>query len=256
MNPFVSAPRLTADLDRLGVPHGGVVMVHASLRKLGPVEGGATGVLAALRQALGPTGTVLMVLSAIEVEGAPFDAAHTPVDTDDMGVLAEVFRQHPGVQVNDHAADRFGAWGPHAGFLLNPTPQDDYHGPGSVLARLVEADGCVLRLGANPDTVTLTHYAEYLAKLPNKRRVRRRYQRADVGEQWIESLDDTDGIAVWAHGDYFPQIFLDFVAAGRARVGPVGNCSAELLPARDFVRFAAHWLETNVVGAGRIDPIA
>ena len=111
----------------------------------------------------------------------------------------------------------------------------------------------MLRLGANPDTVTLTHYAEYVAKIPDKRRAKRRYVRADVGEQWIESLDDTDGIAVWAYGDYFPQIFFDFVAAGCARVGYVGNCSAELLPARGFVDFAVRWIETNLTGATRTD---
>ncbi|MEQ1508390.1 MAG: AAC(3) family N-acetyltransferase, partial [Myxococcota bacterium] len=220
------------------------LMVHASMRRVGPVDGGAAGVVEALREAVGPDGTLLMVLSA--VEDAPFDALRSPVDTEDMGVLAEVFRTFPGVRVNDHAADRFAALGRGALALLEPTPLHDYHGPGSVLERLTAAGGQVLRLGANPDTVTLTHYAEYLAQVPDKRRVRRRYVRADLGEQWIESLDDTDGIAVWSEGDYFPQIFLDYVASGDARVGPVGRCTAELLDAQGFVAHAVRWMEAHL----------
>jgi aminoglycoside N3'-acetyltransferase len=246
MSALVSARQLATGIGRIGVQDGGVVMVHASMRKLGPVDGGAETVLATLLESVGASGNLLMVLSADERD--PFDARTSPVDTKDMGILAEVFRRHPRTEVNDHAADRFAAIGPLAKELLNPTPLHDYHGPGSVLERLVRANGTVLRLGANPDTVTLTHYAEYLADLPSKTRVKRKYVRADIGEQWIESLDDSDGIAVWAHGDYFPQIFLDFVKAGHARVGPVGNCTAELLPARAFVDFAVQWMETNLVG--------
>jgi aminoglycoside N3'-acetyltransferase len=241
---LVDASSLVRDFRALGLTHGNVVMVHASMRKVGPVIGGAAAVLDALVEVIGPGGTILMVLSADEDE--PFDALQSPVDVEEMGILAEVFRTRAGVLVNDHAADRFAALGPKAPYLLNPTPLHDYHGPGSVLERLVAADGLVLRLGANPDTVTLTHYAEYLADVPNKIRVKRRYVRADIGEQWIESLDDTDGIAQWAHGDYFPQILIDFVQAGHARIGPVGNCRAELLRAQPFVHFAVDWMNRHL----------
>jgi aminoglycoside N3'-acetyltransferase len=226
-------------------------MIHASMRKLGPVEGGAEAVLETLLDVVGANGTLLMVLSA--VDGEPFDAATTPVDIAEMGVLAEVFRKHSKAKVNDHAADRFAAIGPLAEQLLHPSPLHHYHGPGSVLERLVQVEGKVLRLGANVDTVTLTHYAEYLANIPHKITAKRRYVRADVGEQWIESLDDSDGIAMWAHGDYFPQIFVDFVKAGGANVGLVGNCTAELLSARDFVDFAVRWMEQNLAGQNRTD---
>lgn len=244
----VNSPRrldeLTPQLRSLGVGPGDILMIHASLRRVGPVEGGAAGVIEALRAAIGPEGTLLMVLSA--VEDRPFDALRSPVDVGDMGVLAEVFRTYPGVSVNDHPADRFAALGPAALELLEPTPLHDYHGPGSVLERLTARGGKVLRLGANPDTVTLTHYAEYLAEVPNKVRVRRRYVRADTGEVWIESLDDSDGIATWDQGDYFPQIFLDYRATGAVRVGPVGACRAELFDAAPFVAYAVEWMNLHL----------
>lgn len=240
----VTCEVLTAQLRALGLAAGDIVMIHASMRRVGPVAQGAAGVIEALRQTVGAAGSLLMVLSAREDE--PFDARTSPVDVADMGVLAEVFRTFPGVQVNDHAADRFAALGPAAAFLLEPSPLHDYHGPGSVLERFAACGGKVLRLGANPDTITLTHHAEYLADVPSKRRVQRRYVRADIGEQWIDSLDDTDGIAQWSGGDYFLQIFLDYRASGAVQLGPVGRCSAELLDGKNFLGFAVRWMNEHL----------
>ena len=154
MNRPTSVADLVGQLHALGITAGDVLMVHASMRRVGAVERGAVGMVDALREAVGVRGTLLMVLSADESE--PFDALRSPVDIEDMGVLAELFRTYPGLAVNDHPADRFAAIGPAAARLLEPTPLHDYHGPGSVLERLTELGGRVLRLGANPDTVTLT----------------------------------------------------------------------------------------------------
>ena len=234
---------IVAQLAALGLRHGDIVMTHASLRRVGPIEGGAAALIEAQRAAVGAAGTLLMVLSATD---DTFDARTSPVDVTELGWLAETFRTHPGVVVSDHPASRFGALGIAAVALLEPTPLHDYYGPGSVLERFTNRGGKVLRLGANPDTVTLTHYAEYLADLPHKNRVRRRYVRADTGELWIDSLDDTDGIAKWQHGDYFPQILLDYRASGAVCGGEVGACDAELFDARDFVAFAVAWMNRRL----------
>lgn len=218
-------------------------MAHASLRKLGPVDGGASSLIDAILRVVGGRGTMLMVLGALE--GERFDALTTPAE-ESIGALAEAFRQRPETHVNDHAVARFGATGHHALRLLQETPLHDYYGPGSVLERFTDLDGVVLRLGSDLNTVTLTHWAEYLARLPAKRRVRRCYLRADTGEQWIESLDDSDGLVDWPAGDYFEELLKDYLATGRARVGSVGSCTAELLHAKDYVAFATRWLETNL----------
>ena len=244
MSTVIGIETLVEQLGALGLRPGDTVMTHASMRCVGPVQGGAKGLLEAQMAVVGADGTLLMVLSADEDE--PFDAETTPVDIEDMGILAEVFRTYPGVQVSDHPADRFGAIGRHAHSLLHPTPLHDYHGPGSPLERFTRLGGRVLRLGANPDTVTLTHYAEYLADVPDKIRARRKYVRADIGEVWIESLDDTDGIADWPHGDYFERIFLDYRSSGAVKTGLVGRCVAELFEAQDFVSFAVRWMNREL----------
>lgn len=241
---MITRETLTNELALLGVRHGMTLMVHASLRRVGPIEGGADALLDALFAALGPDGTLIMIMSADDDD--PFDAMTSVVAVEDLSVLAEVFRRRQVTQVNDHAAARYGVCGPQASYLLAPNPLHDYLGPGSLLERFTILGGFVLRLGANVDTITVTHWAEYQANVPNKRRVRIRYVRADIGEQWIESLDDTNGIVDWPGGDYFSQIWLDYLAAGYANAGPVGNCRAELFLAKHFVNYAVEWMETSL----------
>ena len=55
---------LTADLLRLGVARGDVLMVHASLRAVGPVNGGADALIAP-EAAVGPNGTLFKALGAL-----------------------------------------------------------------------------------------------------------------------------------------------------------------------------------------------
>lgn len=259
--PTRTSRDLAADLERLGVRKGQAAMVHASLRAIGPVEGGPQAVISALDIAVGPAGGLMMVLGATddwcwvnarpEAERAallanaePFDAAATPVEPD-VGHLAEAFRVHPGTAVTDHPEGRFAARGGLAAALLKDPPWNDYYGPGSPLERLCELEGAVLRLGADPDTVTLLHYAEYLASVADKRRALR-YRRVLGADgpviRTVSCLDDSDGIVAWAGEDYFKLILQDYLAAGRGVQDWVGGARSELLDARDLVAFGADWM--------------
>ena len=223
---------------------GSLLMVHASLRKIGSIEGGAIGLINAILDVIGHSGTLMMVLGA--EPDTRFDARESKVDVEEMGVLPEVFRTRPGVHINDHAAARYAAHGPLAAALLDSPPLHDYHGAGSPLERFADRGGRVLRLGADIDTVTLTHLAEYRADIPNKRRLRVRYDRADIGEQWIEGLDDAEGVAEWSGGDYFSQILLEFLENDQVSRGHVGQCTAELFETSVFVDFAVEWMERHM----------
>jgi aminoglycoside N3'-acetyltransferase len=259
---------LVGDLHRLGVRPGDRLMVHASLRRIGPVDGGASGVVAALDAALGPQGTWMMVYGAADehawvnqrpeperaalLAGAmPFDHLRTPV-LGEVGVLAEVMRVTPGTIVNNHPEGRFGARGRLAEQWLTDTPWDDYYGPGSPLERFVAAGGQVLRMGANPDTVTVLHHAEYLADVPDTRRVRRhRLVTTPEGPRIVvvECLDDEDGIVPddrQPTEDYFAVILREFLASHPYRAGTVGGAASELLDAAPLVRFAAAWMTEHL----------
>lgn len=256
---------LTRDLTTLGLRPGDCVMVHASLRAIGPVEGRAAGVVDALARAVGEAGTLLMVLgarddfawvnerpeserTALLANAEPFDALRTPAQSD-VGYLAEAFRTHPGTLVTDHPEGRFGARGARANELLENPPWDDYYGPDSALERLCRLGGRVLRLGADLETVTLLHYAEYLAPLRQKRRVRR-HRRVRRGESSaivsIECLDDEHGVVDYPAGDYFGFLLRDYLATGRARTGTVGSAASELIEANDLVEFAVGWMTAHL----------
>jgi aminoglycoside N3'-acetyltransferase len=170
----------------------------------------------------------------------------------EVGYLAEAFRVRPDTIVTDNPSGRFAARGARAAELLRDAPWDDYYGPDSPLDRLCKADGRVLRLGANPDTTTVLHYAEYLADVPGKRRVRRHYRvTGPKGPETraVESLDDEFGIVDWAGDDYFALILKAYLAGGRAAQGRVGNADAELIDALDIVEFGARWMNETLSGA-------
>lgn len=256
-----------SDLRRLGVQTSDLLMIHASLRSIGPVAGGADGLLEALVDTVGLDGTLLMVLGALDEkawvnerpeperarllgDAEPFDALATPANPD-VGTLAEVFRTRPGTLVSDHPEGRFAASGRLARHLTTDVPWNDYFGPGSPLERLVDAGGRVLRLGADPNTVTLLHYGEYLAPVPDKRRVRRhRKVREPRGSvvRVVECLDDSAGIVDYPSEDYFTSILHAYLATDRAACGLVGDANAELIDGGDIVRFAVRWMEANLGG--------
>jgi aminoglycoside N3'-acetyltransferase len=264
---LLSITALTDDLHRLGVRLGDTLMVHASLRAIGPLDGGPEALLDALEEAVGASGTLLMILGAeiaedwvnrlpeterlkLLAEAPPFDPAAAPV-FHEVGYFAEVFRKRPGALVTDNPSGRFGARGRLAAALLEDAPWHDYYGPGSPLDRFCRNGGRILRLGANLDTANALHYAEYLADVPNKRRVRRHYrcQGPHGGEtRAVECLDDEHGIVDWPGEDYFATILREYLAAGRARQGRVGQAPSELIEAADLVDFGTAWMTARFRG--------
>ena len=264
---MLSIAALTEDLRRLGVGPGDTLMVHASLRAIGPLEGGPETLLGALEQAVGAGGTLLMILGAeitqdwvnrlpeaerlkLLADAPPFDPAAAPV-FHEVGYFAEIFRERPGTLVTDNPSGRFGARGRLAEALLEDAPWHDYYGPGSPLDRLCRHGGRILRLGATPDTANVLHYAEYLADVPGKRRVRRHYRCEGphgVETRAVECLDDEHGIVDWPGEDYFATILRDYLATGRARQGRVGQAPSELIEAADLVDFGAAWMTAQFRG--------
>jgi aminoglycoside N3'-acetyltransferase len=249
------------DLHRLGVAAGDLLMVHASMRRVG---GEASDLVSAIDAAVGESGTWMMTLGALDewswvnerpeperaalLAGSPvFDPLTAPADPD-VGVLAEVFRSTPGTLVSDHPEGRFGARGRLAEELTSDVPWNDYYGPGSPLDRFVGHGGRVLRLGADVDTVTLLHWAESLAPITGKRRVRR--HRLVLGAQGVpevrvvDTLDDSDGIADYpgVEEDEFGAILRAYLATGEGGRGRVGGADAELIDGGQLVSFAVDWI--------------
>jgi aminoglycoside 3-N-acetyltransferase len=154
-------------------------------------------------------------------------------------------------QVSDHPEGRFAAAGPLAEALVRDVPWDDYYGPGSPLERFLTREGQVLRLGADRDTVTLLHYAEFLAPVARKRRVRRHRMTAE-GVRAVETLDDEHGITDYIAGrDYFADLLTEFLTSSPHRAGRVGDARAELIDAGALVRFGVGWMGAHLAPFAR-----
>ena len=231
-------------------------MLHASMRAVGPVLGGPDVLIAALLEAAEPYGTLMMyvgcqppydhigrggfdqeTLDVIMAHLPPFDPVGARADRD-HGVLAEFFRTYPGTVCSANPPARMAARGAKAKFLIDDHPMNYGFGPGSPLAKLCDTGGKVMLIGSDPDAVTLLHYAEHLAPIPDKRILRLKVP--IVGKGWvdIEEYDTTSrGIVDWPDR-FFASIIDSFRSTGQVRTGRLGQADVSLFDAQALVEHA------------------
>ena len=262
----VTRTRLVADLRRLGVREGGITMVHTRMSAIGHVVGAAETVVRALLEALGPEGTLMAYASwqehvyrsedrpaehrdAYRAEPPAFDPATAEVDRG-YGRIPERLRTWPGAAHSGHPEAGVVAVGARARWLTQGHPGDDGYGAGSPFARLVEAGGQVLMLGAPLDTVTLLHHAEAIARAEPKRRLTYRVAMADgdrVTERTFTDIDTSEGAFPYEDlglgEDAFAAIARAALAAGIGVRGHVGRAESHLFPAPALTAFAVGWME-------------
>lgn len=250
---------LHADLVRIGVPRDGVLMVHASVRAVGAVRGGANTIVQALCDAIGQGGTL-----AAYVDFEPFyedeDTEEVPVfdkriapAARDHGVLHETLRNWPGALRSDHPDAGVVAIGPLAEWITRDHPFQYGYGEGSPFEKILERGGQVLMLGAPLDTITLLHYAEHRADIPDKRihRYRRRMPGPE-GPVWVafEEFDTGDPVHSALPENCFELIAGDYLASGQGARGLVGAADSALFDGPSLVRFGIAWIEDRVRRGG------
>lgn len=259
--------RLAADLAKLGVERGGVLMVHASLRTVGAVNGGPRAVVRALRRALGPEGTLVVPAftpensdtspsfrdrvrgladeerAAVRASMPPFDGATTLAPS--VGALAETVRLTPGAMRSAHPQTSFAALGLRAGGIVGRHSADCHYGEESPLARLYDLRAQVLLLGTGYDTCTAFHLAEYRVPGAPRRLYRCVVSGRGGGREWWEyedvELDDRD----------FGALGVDFesdAGGGVVRTGLVGSAQSRLFRLTDAVDYARRWLPEHRQG--------
>jgi len=265
---YVTHSRLVHDFRTLGVSSGQVVMLHASVKSVGWIVGGPDVILQALLEVLTPAGTLMMYVGwadgtqemdswpeerrrAYHEECPPFNPV-TSRAVLEWSVLTEYLRTWPGARRSANPEAAVTAVGAKAEWITSDHPLQYGYGPGSPLAKLVEAGGKVLLLGSPFSNVTLLHYAESVARIPGKRVSRYSVPVLEAGKRvWkqVEEFDTTNGIVDWEGDDYFGLITRAFVEQGGAGAARhrVGNADAYLLDADLLHRFAVAWMERNLV---------
>jgi aminoglycoside 3-N-acetyltransferase len=259
---FHTRTSLRDDLERLGVRPGDIVMVHAAMSRVGRLLNGPDALIGALRDAVGETGTILAYTDwdaaydeLLDEHGRvppewrdhvpPYDPAVSRAMREN-GVLAEFIRTTPGARRSGNPGASVAALGARAGWLAADHPLDYGYGAGSPLAKLVEASGRVLMVGAPLDTMTLLHHAEHLARIPDKRL--RRYEvpfATPEGVQWrmVEEFDTSLPVVPGLDDDFFAAIVREYLATGRGAQGRIGDAPSVLVDAAPLCAFAVAWLE-------------
>jgi aminoglycoside 3-N-acetyltransferase len=262
--PPVTKSQLTHDLTGLGVEPGQVVMLHVSVRAIGWVVGGPDVVLKALLDLLTPEGTLMMYVAwedrtdhlrewsaerqaAYLEECPPFDPATSRANRK-WSILAEYLRTWPGACRSGNPGASMVAVGARARWLTDNHPLQYGYGPGLPLAKLCETGGRVLQIGVSRGTITLLHYSEHMAAVPNKRTVKYPAPILENGQRvWveIEEFDTSKGIVDWDR-DYLPVIAESYLAEGKGRAGEVGAAQAYLFDAADLHHYAVEWMEKTL----------
>ena len=264
--PFVTRAQLADDLRRLGLGAGDAVLAHGALSRIGRLLNGPDIVVGALLDAVSPGGTVLAYTDwdarydeLLTPDGRipeqwrahipPFDPK-TSRAARDNGALPEFLRTWPEARRSASPGASLAAVGARADWFTSDHPLDYGYGPGSPLAKLVEAGGKVAMIGAPWDTMTLLHHAEHLADIPGKRVLRYEVPLVDGGgivwrsaEEFDTSRPVVDGLA----DDYFADVVREFVDAGNGTRGPVGGADTLLVDAPAVCAFAVRWLGDHPV---------
>lgn len=255
---------LSGQLQDLGLVEGDTVMVHAGLRSVGRILGGPDTMIRAILDAVGPAGTLSVytdwdddyhglldgdgrIPADLRDDIAPFDPMFSRARRD-HGAIAEFVRTFRGALRSGNPGASCAAVGAKAEWLTADHPLEYGYGAGSPFAKLAEAGGKALMLGAPLDTMTLLHHAEHLADIPGKH-VARYEAPMLVGDrvQWREwhEFDTSNPVVAGLPDDYFGVIVEQFLAGGHGQEGRIGNARAVLVSAPDIVRYGVEWLEAR-----------
>ncbi len=275
----VTRSELVRDMRGLGVREGGVLMTHVRMSSLGWVVGGTQTVVEAVLEAIGAEGTLMAYAGweddtwhmpswppewqdAYRREMPPFDP-HLAAADPEMGRFAERVRTWPGAVPSTAHEMRMVAIGPKAEWLTSDQSWDHPQGPDSPLAKLVEAEGQVLMLGAPLETLTILHHAEALVDSSEKRLVTYEVPVRQGDEVvWRTVHDhDTSSRGAFEYERFVPQgmdafeaIGREALAAGCGVAGPVGDSTSHLFEAKPLVEFAVWWMDERFGHDARLRP--
>jgi aminoglycoside 3-N-acetyltransferase len=223
----IGEKELVEGLAKLGLGHGDVLFVHASLSAFGWVEGGETAVVNALLASVGASGTVSVPTFGdyFQGENAAWDPDHSPSR---MGKISECVRCWPGARRSLHAIHPVSAVGPRAADLVVPDHETDFD-TSSPFQRLIDWNAQILLLGVDWNVCTLLHAAEERHEVRYRRWVERKGQQVEGGK----TVDRR-----YRFLERYPGVRNDFLSFGKAleargsvTVAEIGNATCKAIRA-------------------------
>ena len=222
---------------RVGVPYGGILMVHSSLSSIGHVEGGAETVVDALLKALGPDGTLVMPAFTYQLANDlefVFDPMRTPSL---MGAISEAARRWPNAYRSIHPRHSVSAIGPLAVSIASAGNSSAWDSE-SPMAQVIQRNGMFMMLGVPYVNLTALHVCEVELGV--------RYRTTMMAERRMRLADGTVVPLVrQVHRLFdggpeadFNRMGQSLEDAGMVKIGHVGNAVARLFYGRDLQRMA------------------
>ena len=224
---------LVKDFHRLGVPRGGLLMVHSSLRSIGHVNGGAPTVVDALLEVLGPTGTLVVPTFTDEAARDPsfvFDPLSTPSL---VGAISEAARRRPAARRSLHGWHSVAAMGPLADAIATEAGSSPWL-PDGPMPKVIDRGGVFMLLGVPYLRLTLVHLMEWecgVAYRPG-RLVEVPMRRPDGSLVKLANLECPPEPPF--PGNDFNRLGQAMEEKGLVRLGGVGNAIARLFHGRDL----------------------
>ena len=235
---------LVRDLTRLGVPRGGLLMVHSSLRSLGHVAGGADAVLDALLETLGPDGTLVLPTFTYPIARDPgfvFDPLRTPSL---MGAISDAGRRHPRARRSLHLQHSIAVIGPLAETIVTSGGESSWD-TDSPMRQIRDRDGQYLLLGVPYQNLTAVHVCEIELQVPYRKpvRVEGTMRRPDGSTAPFASIGCPPQPG--HPGSDFNRLGQRMEDAGLVRLNQVGNAVARLLGGHNLRRVARELYEQD-----------
>ena len=169
----VSKEQIVVDLQKLGLKHGDLVNVKASLSSIGKVEGGAKTVIDAILEVIGDEGTLVSEAFIAEFLFPLTPKQKSVISSDSLptyaGAIASTMTKYPNSYRSLHPVQKFVAIGAQAKELMyNHTAQTYAYDPLRVMAN---SKGLNLRIGGADKVIGVgtTHVAIGLTGLRQKR---------------------------------------------------------------------------------------
>jgi aminoglycoside 3-N-acetyltransferase len=223
---------LVSDLQRLGVPEGGLLMVHSSLRSIGQVEGGADTVVEALLEALGPPGTLVVPTFSDEIaaryNGFVFDVANTPSY---VGAITEAARTRPDARRSHHPWHSVAAIGPFAPTLISEECDSAWR-PGSPMSQIVDR-GLILLLGVPYQRLTLAHWCEFHLEVPYRPEIMIQVPIRREDGSIVTIIDRECPPDPGTPARDYNRLGMAMEAKSLVKIGAVGNAVGRLFHGRD-----------------------
>ncbi|WP_338885089.1 aminoglycoside 3-N-acetyltransferase [Xenorhabdus sp. TH1] len=255
---------LVQQLQKIGIKQGDVVMVHVAMRSVGNCLNGADDLIQAILTVLGVEGVLLCytnweqnyedsldvngdIPSELKSEIMPYDRSCSRASKD-HGVFAECVRTTKGAIRSQNPGASVVAIGNNAEYFVENHSLDYGYGNDSPFAKLVERQGKILMIGAPYETMSLLHHAEHLVNIPNKR-IRKMeiplLQNDQVEWVVLEEFDTVDPVCERFNQGYFKDIVEHFCHEHSDVVieGTIGSANTLLVPAREILDYAVHWME-------------